>query len=62
MYVEDLFTISANVTGLPAISVPCGKGKNDLPLVLQIIVRSKSEGTVYNAADVFERKFKGEDK
>ena len=60
MYVEDLFTISANVTGLPAISVPCGKGRNNLPLGLQIIGRNKSEGCVYNVADYFERNYKGD--
>lgn len=60
MYVEDLFTVSANVTGLPAISVPCGKGKSGLPLGLQIIGASNSEGTLYNVADCFERMYKGE--
>lgn len=36
MYLEDIFTISANLAGLPAISVPCGKGKSGLPVGFQI--------------------------
>jgi aspartyl-tRNA(Asn)/glutamyl-tRNA(Gln) amidotransferase subunit A len=37
MYLADLFSVQANVAGVPAISVPCGKDKNGLPIGLQII-------------------------
>jgi aspartyl-tRNA(Asn)/glutamyl-tRNA(Gln) amidotransferase subunit A len=37
MYLADLFSVQANVAGLPAISVPCGKDKNGLPIGLQVI-------------------------
>ncbi len=58
MYIEDMFTICANVTGLPAISVPCGKGINGLPLGLQIMGKAECEGDVYNVADYFEKHYK----
>ena len=37
MYLADLFSVQANVVGVPAISVPCGKDKNGLPIGLQVI-------------------------
>jgi aspartyl-tRNA(Asn)/glutamyl-tRNA(Gln) amidotransferase subunit A len=37
MYLADLFSVQANVAGVPAISVPCGKDKNGLPIGLQVI-------------------------
>ncbi len=37
MYLADLFSVQANVVGLPAISIPCGKDKNGLPIGLQVI-------------------------
>ena len=42
MYLEDLFTVLASVTGLPAISIPYGS-KGDLPLGLQIIAKEFDE-------------------
>ncbi|MBR2909054.1 MAG: Asp-tRNA(Asn)/Glu-tRNA(Gln) amidotransferase subunit GatA [Clostridia bacterium] len=37
MYAEDMFTIVANLAGVPAVSVPCGKGESGLPLGLQVV-------------------------
>ena len=37
MYLADLFSVQANVVGVPAISIPCGKDKNGLPVGLQVI-------------------------
>lgn len=37
MYLGDLFSVQANVVGVPAISVPCGKDEQDLPIGLQVI-------------------------
>ena len=43
MYLEDIFTVQANITGLPAISLPLGKHSNQLPFGIQIIGKSFSE-------------------
>ena len=37
MYLEDIFTVQANITGVPAISIPAGKTKNDLPFGIQLM-------------------------
>lgn len=37
MYLADLFSVQANVAGIPAISIPCGKDKNGLPIGLQLL-------------------------
>ena len=37
MYLNDIFTVPASLAGLPAISVPFGKSKNNLPLGIQLI-------------------------
>ena len=54
MYMQDIFTIPANLAGLPAISVPCGK-HNGLPIGLQIISNQLKETTVLKAAYHFQR-------
>lgn len=46
MYLSDLFSVQANVAGLPAISVPCGKDKNGLPIGLQLMADSFNEETL----------------
>ncbi len=56
MYKEDLFTIMANILGVPAISLPFGKGKSGLPLGLQIVADRLNEGVLYNVADFIESK------
>ena len=37
MYMEDIFTVPANITGIPGISVPTGKDENNMPLGLQLL-------------------------
>jgi aspartyl-tRNA(Asn)/glutamyl-tRNA(Gln) amidotransferase subunit A len=54
MYLNDVFTVPANLAGLPAISVPSGLSADGLPLGLQIIGRSFDEETVLRTADVLE--------
>jgi len=58
MYVEDMFTTMANIIGNPAISVPCGKGVNGLPLGLQILADNLNENILYNVSDYFIKHFK----
>jgi aspartyl-tRNA(Asn)/glutamyl-tRNA(Gln) amidotransferase subunit A len=47
--------VSANLAGLPAISVPCGFTAGGLPIGLQLTGRSFDEGTLLRAADAYER-------
>ena len=51
MYIEDMFTVTANIVGVPAISIPFNKGKNNLPIGLQIISSHFNEKEIYNMAD-----------
>ncbi len=55
MYLSDIFTISVNLAGAPAISVPCGYTSNDLPVGLQIIGKHFDEVTVLKTAYAFEQ-------
>jgi aspartyl-tRNA(Asn)/glutamyl-tRNA(Gln) amidotransferase subunit A len=55
MYLADVFTVSANLAGLPAISVPCGFTAGGLPIGLQLTGRSFDEATVLRVADAYER-------
>lgn len=55
MYLSDIFTISANLAGLPAISAPCGFTKNNLPIGLQLIGKPFDEETILRAAYAFEQ-------
>jgi aspartyl-tRNA(Asn)/glutamyl-tRNA(Gln) amidotransferase subunit A len=54
MYLNDIYTIGANLAGLPAISIPCGFVR-DLPVGLQIVGPHFSEARVLNAAHAFQR-------
>jgi aspartyl-tRNA(Asn)/glutamyl-tRNA(Gln) amidotransferase subunit A len=54
MYLSDIFTISANLAGVPALSVPCGFAEN-LPVGLQFIGKPFDEGTLFRAAHAFEQ-------
>jgi aspartyl-tRNA(Asn)/glutamyl-tRNA(Gln) amidotransferase subunit A len=55
MYLNDIFTVSANLTGLPAISVPCGYSANRLPIGFQLTGRLFDEATLLRAADAYQR-------
>jgi aspartyl-tRNA(Asn)/glutamyl-tRNA(Gln) amidotransferase subunit A len=55
MYLGDLFTVSANLAGLPAISVPCGFTRGRLPIGLQLTGRAFDECTLLAAAHVYEQ-------
>ncbi len=54
MYLSDVFTVSASLCGLPAISVPCGKDAHGLPIGLQVIGRAFDEATVLRVARAVE--------
>ena len=55
MYLNDVFTVPVNLSGLPGISVPAGLTADGLPLGLQLIGRAFDEETLLRAADVLER-------
>ncbi|HXE79190.1 MAG TPA: Asp-tRNA(Asn)/Glu-tRNA(Gln) amidotransferase subunit GatA [Vicinamibacterales bacterium] len=55
MYLEDVFTVSANLGGLPALSVPCGLTQGRLPVGLQLIGRMFDERTLLRVGDAYER-------
>ena len=54
MYLADVFTVAANLTGLPAISIPCGFTPDRLPLALQLTGRAMDEATLFRVADAYE--------
>ena len=54
MYLNDVFTVTVNLAGLPGISVPAGLDKQGLPLGLQLIGRPWEEGALLNSAQVLE--------
>lgn len=55
MYLSDIFTIPANLAGIPAISIPCGFSGGGLPVGLQILAQAFREDIVIKAAHAFER-------
>jgi aspartyl-tRNA(Asn)/glutamyl-tRNA(Gln) amidotransferase subunit A len=55
MYLADVFTVSANLAGLPGISVPCGFSTDGLPIGFQLMGRMFDEATMLRVADAYER-------
>ncbi|WP_417724002.1 Asp-tRNA(Asn)/Glu-tRNA(Gln) amidotransferase subunit GatA [Salipiger sp.] len=55
MYLNDVFTVTVNLAGLPGISVPAGIDRQGLPLGLQLIGRPWEEGDLLNTAYALER-------
>ena len=55
MYLSDIFTIPANLAGLPAVSVPFGANEDGLPVGLQFVGRQFDEVTLLRAAEALER-------
>ena len=54
-YLADLFTVQANVTGVPAISLPVGKTQDKLPIGIQFMADSFEEENLFNFANYFEK-------
>lgn len=58
MYLEDIFTVQANLTGLPAISIPIGRHSNGLPFGLQLIGKKFDETTLLSFSKYIMQEFK----
>jgi len=55
MYLSDIYTVSVNLAGLPAISIPCGKS-NGLPIGMQIIAPAFMENNLFNIAKIYDNR------
>ncbi len=55
MYLSDIYTISVNLAGIPAISIPCGFTKKGLPIGLQIMAKAFDEEMLFRVAHAFEQ-------
>jgi len=55
MYLSDVYTVSANLAGIPAVSVPYGQDVKGLPIGVQILGRQFDEATILRVADYLER-------
>lgn len=55
MYLSDIYTISANLAGLPGLSLPCGLSSTGLPIGLQLLAAPFEEERLFRAARMFER-------
>ena len=62
MYLADICTVSVNVAGLPAISIPCGVDSQGLPIGMQLIGNKFQEETILNAAYTIEKELKFREK
>ena len=52
MYLQDIFTVHANITGAPAISLPIGTHSNNLPFGIQLIANNFQENTLFEASNL----------
>ncbi|MDD5060270.1 MAG: Asp-tRNA(Asn)/Glu-tRNA(Gln) amidotransferase subunit GatA [Candidatus Omnitrophica bacterium] len=55
MYLSDIYTISVNLAGIPAMSIPCGFTKNKLPVGLQIMAGAFNEETIFKVGHTYEQ-------
>ena len=55
MYLADIYTVTANIAGIPGISIPCGQTKERLPIGLQIFGKHFDEATILRVAHGFEQ-------
>lgn len=55
MYMEDIYTVPINIAGVPALSIPCGKDANGMPIGMQLIGRTFDEKTLIQAGYAYEQ-------
>ena len=54
MYMADLYTVSINLSGLPAVALPCGFDSEGMPVGMQLIGKAFSEPVLVKAADIYQ--------
>ena len=54
MYLADIYTVTADLVGIPGISIPCGESREKLPIGLQILGRHFDESTILRLAHAYE--------
>jgi aspartyl-tRNA(Asn)/glutamyl-tRNA(Gln) amidotransferase subunit A len=59
MYLADIFTVTANLAGIPGMSIPCGKSKEGLPIGMQILGKHFDEPMVLRVGHVVEHAMAG---
>ncbi len=57
MYLADIYTVTVNIAGLPAVNTTCGYDQAGMPLGMSIVGKAFADGEVLNMADAFEKKF-----
>ena len=55
MYLNDICTVSINIAGLPAMSIPAGFDSENMPIGLQLIAKPFNESAIFKAAYAFEQ-------
>jgi aspartyl-tRNA(Asn)/glutamyl-tRNA(Gln) amidotransferase subunit A len=55
MYLADIYTVTANLAGIPGISIPVGRSKEDLPIGMQIFGKHFAESTILRVANAYEK-------
>lgn len=55
MYMADILTVPINIAGVPAISIPCGRDKNKMPIGMQLITKYFNEEMLYRVAYTYEQ-------
>jgi aspartyl-tRNA(Asn)/glutamyl-tRNA(Gln) amidotransferase subunit A len=55
MYLADIYTVTADLAGIPGISIPCGQTRGKLPIGLQILGKHFDEATILRVAHAYER-------
>jgi aspartyl-tRNA(Asn)/glutamyl-tRNA(Gln) amidotransferase subunit A len=54
MYLGDIYTVSVNLAGMPAVSLPCGFGKNAMPVGMQLIGNAFDEAKLIKVAHAYQ--------
>jgi aspartyl-tRNA(Asn)/glutamyl-tRNA(Gln) amidotransferase subunit A len=55
MYLADIYTVTADLAGIPGISIPCGETKEKLPIGMQILGKHFDESTILRVANAYEK-------